>query len=780
MNELTAEEAFDYGADDAIVTAHLWSLFDFICMVEGTREFIYDHEFHTTKVFDDAFLKGCRISQDRLSKLEATDKGRLDILWPEMREILSKNCTETNDEATATYMEDIKDFIIAKMLNDKNSEEAIQKKLEAMTAEFRAATKYRPFVKEVVNYQFKPTVAQLNAALVKLGIEDLSKASNEEDYEDPHAQYFLGSVALSRITDWAMVMFNARQEGDPLVTDEVVSFVDLVSASAHQFKKREGPEYEQLSQFMVALFPEKSKTVTSGDELNFDSSKQMAQLLFGKLALPIRNRTKVDPGSIRDRLGFSGGPSANDKAVEMALAEDVYGEDSWRKEVLDRLRDIKGIETRYKLYYRPYPLWIRPDDGRMHTSIINCGTKTRRPSGTSPNILQVSKGLIRSVYLPLEEGHVLVAPDFSGQELRILGSESMDPVIIDAYMGEERKDIHSLTASAIFPKIAANARPDLMDKIEYVSGKGSAQDYNQFMLWRTDEELGEFSNWVRNKRAKGVNFLVNYEGGAGTLSTSLLVPKEEAQGFIDGMFALYTQIPVFQENAHKEAEKYGYTITAYGNRRHMTEDILSRDNGLKMRMQRQGSNAKIQGCAADILKVVVAKCEKSGLLRRTKSYIMAPVYDEVVCSVPIGNVVPFCQELQKIMDVTPPGHIIPMVSEFSVGFDWYNMVEIGVDTSAERIMEAVEEAVEMQIEYDGGACLPANMVPKNLLIGDDDGDDDGDDPAIEEFLIDESIVELEDGFFEAHDRHGKSLGKFLYRGAAAEAIVFSLKKENTQ
>ena len=83
------------------------------------------------------------------------------------------------------------------------------------------------------------------------------------------------------------------------------------------------------------------------------------------------------------------------------------------------------------------------------------------------------------------------------------------------------------------------------------------------------------------------------------------------------------------------------------------------------------------------------------LLDETDAIIMAPVYDELVNSVPEQHVVEFCPRLQQIMNLTPPGHEIPMVSEFSVGFDWYHMVEIGTDTSKETILKAIEEARAM-------------------------------------------------------------------------------------
>jgi len=705
MHELTSDEVFSYGADDAIVTAHLYHLNSFVVELEGTRKFMEDHEFVTTSVFSDSFRTGCRIDLEQLSKMSEEDGNDLAEKRKRLRQILEENCTEENVEAADRYMGEISDFEVAKMRASGKSEEEISEKLSDIREKFIAGTKYVPYTEDVIPYNFIPTVKQFQKVFYELDpewnkpleIEELRERFPEYEFssseDDPR---FLGTVAPTKISE----EYAIKRE---FFSPKVKKLMSLVLEAAHQFKQREGNAYSRLKSYVESeVMAAHQKVVASGDELNLDSPVQMAHLLYGKLDLPIRNYTKVDPGSTRDKLGFGGGPSSNNKSVEIALAEDAP-EGSWKREVLELVIDIKSIETKFKFYYNPYPNWVRPDTGKIHPQCKNCGTVTKRPSGSSPNILQVKKGPIRSIYLPAEEGHVLVAPDFSGQELRILGSESKDPVILDAYLGENKKDLHSLTASAITPKIAATKKPDIYKQIVYDKDKKVAQDYEQFCKWRAsdDETLREFAEFVRNKRAKGVNFLVNYEGGAGTLSTDLLVPKDEAQEFIDGMFALYTHIPKFQEESHKLAALNGMVRTAYGNIRHMTDAIVSRDDGERMRMERQASNYRIQGCAADILKVVVTECHRTGLLEDTGAVIIAPVYDELVCSVPVENLVEFCQRLQKIMDLTPPGHEIPMMSEFSVGFDWFNMVETGTDTSEGTLLKAVEEAAEKRRKLKG-------------------------------------------------------------------------------
>jgi len=678
MDELTSDQVCEYGADDSIVTAHLFHLHDMIMQLEHTRDFCYENEFITASVFNSSFIEGCRIDSEQLDRMRVRDGKIRKVSEAKLRGILADGCTEEDMEATELYMAEIQDFEIANMKANDKTEEQISDKLQGIRERFLANTKYEPYVVEVVPYAFIPTVNKFKDIFLKLN-PDLTEEGD-----------FLQTVAPTKISE----EFKEKQGRWPV---EVTLLMELVLKAAHQFKARSGPEYDELSDYVTTVMADKSKTKASGFEMNLDSPVQTAYLLYGMLALPIRHYTDPAIGSARQELGFSGPPATNKKAVEIAMAEDAF-EGTPEREALELVKKIKEIDTKFKFYYRPYPNWIHPNTGNIHPSILSCATTTRRPTGSSPNSLQVKKGDIRSIYLPVRDDHVLIAPDFHGQELRILASESMDEVLLDAYLGDVLKDVHGLTASAILPKLAQALKPALFKKILYEEGKRS-QSYEQFVEWRKSDEFKEFANWVRDKRAKPCNFLVNYEGGASTLSTDMLVPKEDAQQFINGMFDLYPGVPKFQKQSHKLAAEYGYVATAFGNRRHMTPDIVHRNDMLRMRMERQASNSRIQGCAADILKVVVREAHETGLLSDTGTVIIAPVYDELVNSVPIIHAAEFCPRLQKIMDLTPPGHAVPMMSEFSVGFDWYNMIEIGTDTSEKVVGEAIVEAKAKRAEF---------------------------------------------------------------------------------
>lgn len=130
--------------------------------------------------------------------------------------------------------------------------------------------------------------------------------------------------------------------------------------------------------------------------------------------------------------------------------------------------------------------------------------------------------------------------------------------------------------------------------------------------------------------------------------------------------------------------------TAYGTWKHLSEDILSSDRGLRSREERRACNQKIQGCAADVLHVVETDIYEREFLERYDSDFLLPVYDEIVLDVPLNDNLPaLIAECAEIMDITPPGHAIPMMAEFSFGPNWYNQFELGERPCEKQVEEAL-------------------------------------------------------------------------------------------
>ena len=683
MNEAPAKKIVGYGCDDSIVAAHLFDLFYLIQRLEGTWEFTRDKEFSFVHEQVRGFLSGVTLDVDLVKQLDQEATEIFETSLGVVKASLTEHCLNENEAGATTLFTDLEPYEKAKLAAAGKSDEEIEAKLDDLWDRLVQGSKYVPLQKVVLEstVEWKPTPKKLSEVSAKLGLPVIEKDTKRY------------------INEWCSKTDDDFKEASAYggVTEQQATFLALLGQAAHVLKKREGEEYSALVSFCREVLGEPvEKSEMVGDELNFRSPPQMQNLLYGKLALPIRVRTKVKPGTGRHKHKMLGSPSTDDEAIAYALAEDVDHSD-WRYEVLINLDRARKAAHAQSLFYRPLPMWVHPLDNRIHPQITNCGTVTRRPSGSSPNVLQLSKkndGVLRKAILPFDQNHVIVKADFNGQEIRIMTSESKDPTLLDAYIGPVRKDVHSLTASEIAPTFFRQytfrekfGLPDVYDTIAVVS-------YEDYIDARKDPDLKAPMNYIRDA-AKAVNFLISYLGGYTTLAMRLLIKQDLAKQLMNVIFARYGRLQPWQQEVIEFARIHGYTQTAYGNRRHASADLLSSDREISTRMERQLVNATIQGCAADILKEVMHAAWETKLFEETGAYLIAPVYDELVSSVPRAALWEYCARLKEIMEVTPPGHAVPMVAEFSVSaLSWGHCVEIGADITEDKVFQALEDSLK--------------------------------------------------------------------------------------
>ena len=282
--------------------------------------------------------------------------------------------------------------------------------------------------------------------------------------------------------------------------------------------------------------------------------------------------------------------------------------------------------------------------------------------------------------MPPSPDWVCVAIDFSGQELRILACESQDPKMLEAYRPGSEKDIHSMTGVGIAIK----------------RGIKELTEFTVFDKARKDEkhEFHEAASEMRD-HAKPVNFGMSYGAGPATVSRNLIVPLEEGAELLDSAFSLYARVRPWQDETAKFMEQNGFTITAWGTKRHAPPELFDKDKGRVARVHRQGNNFVIQGAAAESLRTILTKLYTEGHIYDLRMQFFAPVYDEVVSFVHKDDVVKYCRVLKRLMtEATPPGHEIPQVPEFSIGADWGRTHELGAHPTDEQILEAVYVALD--------------------------------------------------------------------------------------
>jgi DNA polymerase-1 len=705
MNELSAAHVMSYGCDDSLVSAHLFDLFRVIMQLEGSWEFYQENEILHAKDNVDSFIWGTRIDIPYLADLRKADAKLVKSATKKVRKSLQdhamqKSQEQTTEDATrllglywetaAIKQAELSDERVVRQYEALRNADAGLKRGEASAPETeltipllqtteeirtfmltRAYTElwkkswvgsgYVPYVEETQQADFVPSPTNLTKVLKALG-------SNQT----------LAKTSKAAINEF---MFDTETEdADNL---EVQKFLALLGAASHRLtpKKRSGPEYDALAEFCAPILAGAGgvKVVSSGDALNFGSPDQMQQLLYGKLSLPVRRRSKVAVGSFRDLHELPGSAATGNKAVLSALVYDVEDGKDWRFSVLHHYLAISKAQQNESLYYKKYPLWVSPADGMIHPQIKNCGTVTRRPSGTAPNVLQVSSkddAKIRKSFLPWGEEYVWACLDFNGQELRLTASESRDPAMMEAYLGKDPVGPHTVTAgrlaNILLPRMGY---PEMTQEITY-------QKYKELMAGG-DEKLVKALKEVRNRYAKATNFTVTYGGGAFTLAENLIIPMDLAESIMDSIMRLYARIQPWQNEVAEFARRHGYVETAYGNRRHVPNNIHSNDPRLRRRTERQACNMLAQGCAADILKIVLSTVARRKLVEKYKLRSIMPIYDELAVCVPKAAVADYSLEMAEIMAVTPPGHPIPMEAELEIGVkSWGDKKGVALDHAA--------------------------------------------------------------------------------------------------
>jgi len=348
-------------------------------------------------------------------------------------------------------------------------------------------------------------------------------------------------------------------------------------------------------------------------EFNINSPKQLAEILFDKMQLPVLKRT-----------GASRAPStAVEVLEELALAHDLPRQIlEWRA-----LMKLKGT------YIDALPQLVNPDTGRVHTCLNQAGAATGRLSSSDPNLqnIPIKTPLgreIRAAFIA-DPGHVLISADYSQIEFRVLAHMSEDPVLVDAF--REGADFHERTAAKIF------------------AGRGGMDPHKQRSV------------------AKMVNYALLYGKGAFTLSKDIGVSQQEAQSFIDDYFTGFPRVRAFIERTLADARITGIVKTIYGRRR-LVPDLNSRNGQLRMAAERMAVNMPIQGTAADIMKRAMIDVH-AALSRHPDARMILTVHDELLFEVRkdrvdlISNVVRSAMQGAAALNV-------PLTVDIGVGANW--------------------------------------------------------------------------------------------------------------
>jgi DNA polymerase I len=351
----------------------------------------------------------------------------------------------------------------------------------------------------------------------------------------------------------------------------------------------------------------------AGQPFNLGSPKQLGEILFTKLGMPVKRKTAT-------------GQPSTDEEVLNELAEDFP--------LPKLLLEHRSLSKLKSTYTDKLPKMVNPNTGRVHTNYGQATAITGRLSSNDPNLqnipVRTPQGReIRKAFIAAP-GNVIVSADYSQIELRIMAHISQDASLLDAFA--KGLDIHKATAADIFGQ-----------PIEEITSE-------------------------QRRYTKAVNFGLIYGMGAFGLASQLGIERNAAQQFIDKYFARYPGVAEYMQQTRESARAKGYVETVFGRRLTLT-DINGGNGPRRAGAERAAINAPMQGTAADLIKLAMIAVDRWLSESKLQSKLIMQVHDELVLEVPQAELETVKKTLPERM-TSVASLRVPLVAEVGVGSNW--------------------------------------------------------------------------------------------------------------
>jgi len=342
------------------------------------------------------------------------------------------------------------------------------------------------------------------------------------------------------------------------------------------FKEMSKKFADELSRIESRIFD------LAGEKFNINSPQQLGYLLFEKLKLPVKKKTKKKSGYSTDV----------EVLTELAGIHEIPS-------LLLRFRTITKLKS---TYLDALVSLVNPATGRVHTSYNQTVTATGRLSSSNPNLqnipIRTDEGReIRKGFVA-DSNHLLLSADYSQIELRVFAHYSKDPVLLGAF--ESGQDIHTRTAAEVFDLDPKMVTPEM------------------------------------RRMAKTINFGIIYGMGPIKLARELGISKKVAQAYLDNYYERYKGVKEFKEKIVSQAVQNGYVATLLKRRRYLP-NINSENGNLRGEAERAAINTPIQGTAADLIKMAMINIANRLKKEHLKTKMLLQVHDELVFEVPKGE-----------------------------------------------------------------------------------------------------------------------------------------------
>ena len=323
---------------------------------------------------------------------------------------------------------------------------------------------------------------------------------------------------------------------------------------------------------------ERVREMAQDPDLNILSPKQIGVLIFEKLNL--------DP-KVKPKSGVR---------YTYPTDEDTLSALSHKHPIINEILEFRGVKKLLSTYIEPFPNYISPATGKIHTTFNQAQTATGRLSSSKPNLqnipIRTERGKeIRKAFVPSRPDGVIVSADYSQIELRIMAHLSCDTHLIKAF--REGQDVHAITAAKIFGIELSEVTPE------------------------------------QRRIAKTANFGIMYGISAFGLSQRLKIGRAEAKKIIEDYFANFPAISSYIEDTLTCARENGYVETIFGRRRYLP-DINSQNGTVRALAERNAINAPIQGTSADIIKIAMINVDRRIREAGLQSRMVLQIHDELV------------------------------------------------------------------------------------------------------------------------------------------------------
>jgi len=368
---------------------------------------------------------------------------------------------------------------------------------------------------------------------------------------------------------------------------------------------------QELGQRIVLL--EREAHELAGQPFNLGSPKQIGEILFGKLGLPVKKKTA------------SGAPSTDEEVLEQ-LAEDYP--------LPAKLLEHRSLSKLKGTYLDKLPQMQHPRTGRVHTHYAQAVAVTGRLSSNDPNLqnipIRTAEGRrIREAFIA-PPGHRIASADYSQIELRIMAHISEDEALMRAF--RENMDVHRATAAEVF-----------------------------------GVPLAQVSSEQR-RYAKVINFGLIYGMSSFGLARNLGIDNTAAKNYIERYFQRYPGVKQYMDETRLSAKSRGFVETVFGRRLYLPE-INSPNGPRRGGAERQAINAPMQGTAADLIKLAMVKVQQVLDAQQRRTKMVMQVHDELVLEVPEDEVEWARTEVPRIMAGVAELRV-PLLAEFGVGPTW--------------------------------------------------------------------------------------------------------------